>query len=49
MLAYSGICWHIVTHINLDISWLMAAYEYVDTYWNISYIKGGGWGGLDEG
>ena len=23
MLAYSGICWHIVTHMNVDISWLM--------------------------
>ena len=23
MLAYCGICWHIVTHMNVDISWLM--------------------------
>ena len=23
MLAYGGICWHIVTHMNVDISWRM--------------------------
>ena len=23
MLAYSDICWHIVRHMNVDISWRM--------------------------
>ena len=47
MLAYSGICWHIVTHMNVDISWLMNMLTPIGISVTLRIEVGGG--GLEEG